>query len=330
MLNKHKYWKSTLGVFADVLIAKQVDYSGTGAATGVTDYPTFVSTAVEGEFAFFNNDTLALVAGTTSGSPAAVTPAGSTVWLFGALKRDGYVERTRKFRLSEFEAKRMPYAAGVAQTSKAVFSGTAVAGEYYSVKVIETTPGYQQFPTWEYGVTVLSGESLATALGRLVAIINNKTNVINKDTDCIVTASLSTTTITLTAVGVGITFRLAFSRQAIETVAATATYSGSGTANAFWGNGTYDQVAELEFESNVYKGVTTQYPNQGTTPADFGQPTAFATLGAQYSVYILQGNAREASPTPVEQHIQPVIIVLAIPSNGSANAEAEVKGILGL
>lgn len=323
MLNKHKYWKSTLGVFADVLIAKQVDYSGTGAALGVTDFPTFVSTAVEGEFAFFNADTNALL-------PSAAV--GSTTWIYGAVKRDGYVETTRKFRLSNATAKRVVYAAAVAQLSKAAFTGTAVAGEYYSVKVLETTPGYQPFPSWEYGVVVKTAETLAQAAQRIVDLINDKTNVINKNTDSIVTATLAGTTISLTASTAGITFRLAFSAQAISTVAATATYTGAGTANAFWGNGTYDQIAELEFEANVYKGLTTQYPNQSfpARPEDFGEPTKFATAGVQYNVYIVTSEATETSPTPVEKHVQPFTIILAIPSNGAANAESEVKAILGL
>ena len=327
MLNKSKYWKATLGVFADVLIAKQVDYSGTGASTGVTDFPTFVSTAVEGEFAFFNADTLALVAGTTSGSPAVVTGAGSTTWLFGAVKRDGVVERTARFQLSTWTAKRIAYAAPVAQVATAAFTGTSVAGSYYSVKVIETTPGYQPFPMWEYGVTVKTGESLATALARIVVLINDKTNVINKDADSIVTASLTSTTITLTASIAGISFRLAFSPAAIADVAATAAY----TTNPFYGNGTYDQVAELEFESDVYKGLGTQYPSQNQArPDDFGAPSKFAAVGVTYSVYIITGTASQNSPTPVEVHFQPRTIIMAVPSNGAANAEAEVKGILGL
>ena len=57
MLNKNKYWKSTLGTFAQVLIPKQVDYSGTGASS-VADYEDFTLTAAEGEFAFFNADLL--------------------------------------------------------------------------------------------------------------------------------------------------------------------------------------------------------------------------------------------------------------------------------
>jgi len=326
MLNKNRYWKATLGIFADVLIAKQVDYSGTGAATGVTDFPTFVSTAVEGEFAFFNADTLALIAGTTSGSPAAVTAVGSTTWIFGALKRDGYVEKTLKFRASDYEYKRQAYSAPVAEVMTATFAGTAVAGSFYSVSVIETTPGYQAFPRWEYGVTVKASESLATALARITALINDQTNIINKGTDPIVTASLSGTVITITANAGGPTFRLSFSRAALEEVGAVA----AQTVAAFWGNGTYAQVAELEQEADVYKGVGTQYPDHSmANAADFGAPSVFATSGATYSIYILRGVKTEMSPTPVDQHQQPHTVILAIPSNGT-NAEAEVKGILGL
>lgn len=327
MLNKHKYWKSTLGVFADVLIVKQVDYSGTGASS-VATFSDFVTSAVEGEFAFFNADTLAVITGVPVSSVIPVV--GSNVKIFGALKRDGAVEKTSIFTTSTFEAKRVPYAAAVAQASKATFTGTPVLGNYYSVKVMETTPGYQPFPSWEYGVTATTGESLSSVLTRLVALVNDGTNVINKNTDSIVTATLSSTTVTFTAKQAGITFRLAFSSASINDIAAAAVYTGSGTANAFWGNGTYDQVAELEFEANVYKGVTTQYPNQGARPEDFGQPTAFAVVGVQYNTYILTGSATQNSHTPLNPTVHSRRIILAIPSNGTANADTEVKGILGL
>lgn len=332
MLVKSKYWKATLGTFADVLLAKQVDYAGTGssAVTNTSDFKDFVANAVEGEFGFFNADTNALISGATSGSPAAVTPVSTSTYIYGAVKRDGAIEKTLKFRLSDYTAKRVAYAAAVAQASKASFSGTPVAGKFYSVKVIETTPGFQPFPRWEYGYTAKSGDSLSTVLTAIVALINDKTNVINKDTDSIITASLSSSTITFTATSTYVTFKLAFSADALNDIAPTPAYTGSGTAVQFVGSGTYDLVKELEKESDVYKGLTTQYTPAGTRPDEFGQPTAFATAGVQYSTYILTGTKGEASPTPVDRHFQPHTIILAIPSNGSANTEAEVKGILGL
>lgn len=332
MLNKNKFWKALLGTSAEILIAKQVDYAGTGAAatTAGGSYKDFVTNAVEGEVAIFDADALTAITGVTSGSPLAVQPVSTSKWLFIAMKRDGQIEQTNKFRLSDYKASRAAYSAAVAQISKASLSGTLVAGSDYGIRVIETTPGYQQFPTWYYNVTPLSGETLAALAQRIVDKINSTTDVVNKGTDPIVTATLSSTTIILTAKDKGATFRIAFSPAAIADLAATAVYTGSGTAGAFWGNGTADQVAELEKSGNIYKGVTTNYPVTGTIPSDYGEPTAFALATGQYSIYYLVGDKKEFSPTPVEQHIYKHQIILAIPSNGSANADAEVKGILGL
>ena len=136
--------------------------------------------------------------------------------------------------------------------------------------------------------------------------------------------------ITITAKTKGVTFRIACSADALDTLSATAAYTGSDTALASWGNGTADQVIELEKYSDVLKGVTTNYPLQGANPEDFGKPTAFAAAGVTYNIYTITGTNVEKSPTPVERHFQDLMIMLAIPSNGAANAEAEVKGILGL
>ena len=331
MLNKNKYWKALLGTFAEVLIAKQVDYVGTGASAATAGtFTDFCANAVEGEFGFFNASTMAAISGATSGSPAAVTAVGSTVTIFGAVKRDGAIEKTESFKLADFPAIRTPYSAPVAQVSKATISGTPVAGEFYSVKIIETTPGYQPFPMWEYGYVAKTGDSLTTVGNAIAALMNDKTNVINKDTDSITTCTYSSGVFTITATSGGPTFRIAYSYSAINTLGATSTYTGAGTAAGFWGNGTYDQVKELEQEADVFKGVTTQYPNQGANPENFGKPTVFATSGVTYNIYVLKGYGIEASPTPLNQTQQKRTIILAIPSNGSANAEAEVKGILGL
>jgi hypothetical protein len=328
MLNKHKYWKSLLGTSADILIAKQVDYAGTGAAatTAGGSIEDFRTNAVEGEIGIFDADLNTGITGVTSGSPAAVQPVSTSKWLYAVVKRDGNLEFTNRFRLSDYKASRAAYAVGVAQISTAAFSGSLVAGSDYGVRVIETTPGNQPFPTWYYNVTPKSGETLAQLLQRIVDRINDASDIVNKNTDPIVTATLGSTTITLTAKDKGVTFRLAFSPAAISDLAAVAAY---GTA-AFWGNGTYEQVAELEKYADVLKGVTTNYPGAGTNPEDFGKPTVFAASGVQYSIYYLVGTKTEFSPTPVDQHQFKHQIILAIPSNGSANAEAEIKGILGL
>ncbi|MBI2283306.1 MAG: phage integrase SAM-like domain-containing protein [Bacteroidetes bacterium] len=84
------------------------------------------------------------------------------------------------------------------------------------------------------------------------------------------------------------------------------------------------------FNAAIKRGVTTNYPLQGANPEDWGKPTAFAAAGVQYSVYLLTGETSESSPTPVEKHVDKSTIILAIPSNGAANADVAVKGILAL
>lgn len=324
MLNKNKYWKALLGSFAEVLIPKQVEY------TDDTTYKDFVANAAEGEFGFFNADTLAAISGALVGSPAAVAPVGSTTWIFAAVKRDGQIEKTEKFRLADYKITRTAYAAAVAQVSTATFTGSPVAGKAYGIRIIETTPGNQPYPTWYYEYVAKTGDDVTAVATALKNAINSTTSPQNKDTDPIVTATNASGVLTITAKEGGPTFRIGFSSDALTDLSAAAAYTGGSTALASWGSGTYDQVKELEKETNVYKGVTTQYPLQGSNPEDWGQPTAFAASGVQYSIYAIRGTANEASPTPVERHYQPHLIILAIPSNGAANADAEVQGILGL
>jgi hypothetical protein len=313
---KNKYWQTLLGQNVEVLISKQVEYSDSA------DFEAFVADAVDGELGVFNADTQALVSG------LAAVDASTPV--FVAVKRGGTVEKTGVFKVSQLKKSRAPYAASTLQASKVTLSGAPAAGKYYEVKVIETTPGHQPFPQWKYGVVVKAGESASDVADRIVALINDKTNVINKDTDSIVTAANAAGVITLTSNKVGVSFRLAVSNDIIET-GYTIDYSGAGTAKNYVGNGTYDQIVELEEYSDVLKGVTTNYPGYGmANPEDFGKPSTLAVAGATYNVYLLTYRETEDSPTPVEQHSYRRNIVLAVPSNGAANAEAEVKAILAL
>lgn len=323
-MTKNRYWKSLLGIFADALIAKAVDYAGTGTSTVATDFKSFVANAAEGEVGVFDADTNLLISGVPVSTVIAPIPATQRV--FVAMKRDGLIERTLSFRPSDYNLKRVAYAAAVAEVATATFAGAPVTGNTYRINVIETTPGYQPFPTWSYAAVAKTGDTLASVLTKIVNQMNDGTNVINKDTSPIVTASSNGTVVTMTAINAGVSFRLSFSLDSINDLGVV----GAVTAPPFYGNGTYVQVAELEFETNVYKGITTQYPDQGANPADYGTPTSFAANGNQYSCYIFIGIKTERSPTPVEQHFQPHNIILAIPSNGSANADAEIKALFGL
>lgn len=386
MLNKNKYWKTLLGTFAEALIGKQVAY------TDSTTYEGFVADAVEGEVGIFNADTGAVL----------TAAAGSSVWIFVAVKRDGQVESTNKFRLQDYTAKRAAYSAAVKQVSTVSFSGTPVSGEDYAVKILETTPGYQQFPTWYYSYVAKKNDTVTDVAREIAKVINDSDSLTNKNTDPVVSATntygsiasaavdaggtgyttaptvtitgdgegatatatvasgavtgititnggsgytqatisfsggggtgaTATATIsadgalTITAKDFGPTFRVAFSRDALDTLSGSVVY----TTGASWGNGTYEQVAELERETDVYKGVTTNYPMQGANPEDYGKPSTFAASGVQYSIYYIAGTKTERSPTPLDQHQHLHQVILAIPSNGT-NPDTSVKTVLGL
>jgi hypothetical protein len=312
MLNKNKYWKTLLGTQAEAFVGAGVAYT-----TDAT-YALFVANAAEGEVGFFNAATLALYDGATE------IPDGDIV--FFAIKRDGLVEKSSEFVKGTSLLTRAAYAAGVAQVSDGVFSGTPVAGKYYRVKVIETTPGYQQYPSWEYGVTALTGETLIALVTRIIALVNSTTSATNKGTDTVVTAAINATdNIRFTANSVGITFRLAFSADALADLG---TSFAAVTASS-WGTGTGAQIVELEYIGDVMKGVTTQYPLQGASASDFGKPTAFASASGTYNVYLVKTSGEEWSPTPVDKHFHKRTILIAIPSGGTT-PETAVKTALGL
>ena len=311
MLQKNKYWKSLLGTNAEVIVAKNVAYT-----TDAT-YALFVANAVEGEVGIFNADTFALFDG--------LATAGATINLFAAIKRDGIVEKTTVFSVGGSKSTRSAYAAGVAQVSDADLAGVPVAGKEYGVKIIETTPGFQQFPSWDYSVVAKTGETLVQLVTRIIALVNDTTNVINKDTDPIVTAAINAVdNIRFTANVAGTSFRIAFSADIIADLAAKATY----VTPPSYGSGVASMVAELEKIGFIHAGVTTNYPEQGANPSDFGSPTPFASSALNYHLYVINTSASEESPTPKALTFHKRTIVLAIPTAGGP--EVQVKLILGL
>lgn len=320
-LRKNKYFKVLIGEHAEVFVTGAVVY------TTETTLAAFTANAPEGACGFFNANTFALISGAAVGSPAAVVAAGNTR-IFFALKRDGRVETSLSFNPSIWAVTYSAYSAAIAQLSVARTTGTPVANRYYAVKVLDTTPGSQPFPTWEYGVVAKTGETLVDLVTRIVALVNDTANVINKNTDPIVTAAVyNTDDIRFTALG-GSSFRLAFSTDALD-LGWYSDYTGTGTAKNFIGAGVGEDVVELEKAGDIMKGVTTNYPKAGTNPDDYGKPTAFASASNTYDLFLIKGEKTENSPTPVEKHFEKHQMFIAVPTGGTTPKTA-VKGILGV
>lgn len=318
MATKNKYWRTTLGTNAEIYICGQVAY------TAQATYTLFVANAVNGEVGVFLETGAAY-----DGSVAAAV----TDRLFIAVKRtnaDGktIVERSTVFQLNQVTTKKTTYVAPVKQVTTVVTTtGTLTAGDRLAVTLIETTPGYQPFPTYDYEITAKVGETFTAAVTRLVAMINDPTAAINQNRDQIVVAAIvSTDDIQLTAIDFGVTFRVATQYSKFADFGVTITY----ITKMKLGSGTPDQLTLMEREGDIFKGVTTNYPGNDALPSEFGKPDTLVVATGQYTIYNFVGWRNEYSPTPVDRHEHRGVIFLATPSNGSAKPVTQLATIFGL
>ena len=310
MAYKNRFHKTTLGVDAQVLVAKAVEY------TDDATLADFVANAVEGE--------LAIVKTADNSIPAALGGAlavGTEV--FFALKRDGNVEKTLPFKVGEVT--KTVYVAPVKHKITVTSGLAAVAkGDILELAVIETTPGMQPLPTTNYSVEVKAGETPAQAVARLVALINDATSIENSSRQTVVTATVNgTVDIDIEAIRFGEHFTVALRGKLAD--------AGSFAVAAQFklGNGTPEQVALAEAAGDIRKGVTTNYPDQNATPEEFGKPTSFVDDAAQYASYVVKNFTEDVTRT-LDKEFRKSYAFMFLPSNGAANPYAEVNTILAV
>jgi len=213
-----------------------------------------------------------------------------------------------------------PYQAAQAQVSTLLLNGTYTVGQNAIIKIIETTPGNQNLPTWDYEVPIVTG----TTAANLATDFNTKygtgsttptaasTVMTTTRTDEWFYFSISSATITVTAAAgaLGRSFKIAFTVQttsAYPTVSAWTTPTYGVTTAPKWGYGTADQVANLIMEDATRRGVGHYYPQQSALASEFGTPDAaeLALISTTPTVITMTGLKYEASPTPNEQHVNP-------------------------
>lgn len=214
-------------------------------------------------------------------------------------------------------------AAAVAQVSTLVLGGTFATGQIAYLKIIETTPGHQNLPSWEYEIPLTTGTTSANAVtdiaARLSALGIASSTVMSTtkaDEWVYVTGASSTLTFTAAAGAVGRSFKVSFTM--IPTKAAPTETSWTSaftvTTKATWGYGTADHITNLIQEDAIRRSVGHYYPSQNATAVEFGTPDAgwtaiqAAVAGATPTLVTLSGVRSEVSPTPVEQHTERVTI----------------------
>lgn len=312
MAYKNRFHKTTLGVDAQILVGKAVAY------TDDATFTAFVANAVEGEVAIVNNKTGAI--------PDGLTAVAAGTEIFIALKRDGAIEKTTPFVLgATTEVEKIAYVAPVkhAITVATTAPATIDKNTYGEIVVIETTPGMQPLPKYNYGITGKAGETFVQFVTRLVALINNDLAIENADKTRIVTAAVTNADdIVLTSKDFGTHFTVAL-RGAL----ADSTFSV--TAGFKEGSGHPTQVALAELYGDIRKGVTTQYPDQNASPDEFGKATSFVDAGAQYGAFKFKFNAVDRTRT-LDHETRLNYIFLYVPSNGGANPYAKLATALGV
>lgn len=313
MASKNRFYKNTLGVDAQVLVSKGVEY---------TDDATFVlfcANAVEGEMGIFKTSD------NTAYTGLAAAAAGTEV--FVALKRDGAIERSLPFVVGTASVTKQVYVAPVKHVITVTTTApTAVAkGDYVEIGIIETTPGMQPFPTFNYGLEAKAGETWAQLITRLVALINDTTSVANRDRTLLVTAAVVTTDdITLTSIDYNTHFVVAL--RGVLADQATAAV----TTQFKIGSGTPEQALLAEQAGDIRKGVTTNYPGNDALPEEFGKPTSFVGSTDQFEVIVIKHFTTDVARTLEQNMNRKCYTFLYLNSNGAANPAAEFNTVLGV
>lgn len=216
-------------------------------------------------------------------------------------------------------------AAGSANLAGGAALTAPTAGLIYEIGILETTPGNQPFPTYDYQYVAQPGDTIDTIINNLVGQINSTFNIANQNRDLILTATYNTTTgsLVLTAINFGVSFRI-LTKYDLDPIA-TVTY----TTKMHLGSGFTQQVQLFQDAGDIYKGVTTNYPLQGSTPADYGKPSDMTIPGMGYNIYTFTGYKGDASKTPAHlQYFRRVVYVI-VPTSGTT-PEVQVKAIFGL
>lgn len=301
-------FKTTKGFNAQVVIAKALQYWGTGSNT----YADFCAAgAADGTFCLFNAD--------TNVSLDENTAVAATVPIFAAVVRDGKVRKTTVFSTGTHKVDKAAYAASALHVVDVVSpaSGAPTVGKEYGLLIKEiTNHDMVNNANYRYSQVAVTGETWATLVTKLAAKVNDTSAIGNRDKNLIVDASVvSTDDLRLTAKAVGTLFTVSLFEEA------SITHTSSVTTKGKLGQGTPLQVAQIEQEGWIFEGVTTNYPMHGT-PEEYGKPTSLVVSTGQYNVYTISGFVTKEGKGPINQEVDKNAIIIAADSNALDAARA--------
>lgn len=214
-------------------------------------------------------------------------------------------------------------AATVANLAGGAAATAPVVGKEYNIEILDLTTAAQPFPTYMYSVIAVTGDTIATVITKLAAVINDTTSFANKDRDLIVDATTSSDKLTLTAKDYGTFFKVLV-REELGLVSTPVPVFKTKV-----GSGYYLQVQMLEEAGDIFAGVTTNYPENHATPDEFGKPPSLVSASNTYNMYMWTKIPQEASRTPHNVWSPgTVYFTVVVPSNGT-NPSSTIDTLLG-
>lgn len=315
MALKNRFTKGTKGYNGEVFVIPSV------AASAVADIEAFAEAATPiGQLAVFDANTNELVtAALEEGQEFYVAQRRTSANSTGAVE----IKRSSPYIYTKKGIFAVDYVAPVKEVKTITLPGyTPKQGDEITIKVIETADQSHVPPTFSFTYKVKAADTLQKIYEGLRDGILNHPEAVGIGDDLFVTATASAAGLVLTHKFDQASFRVATPGLAFDYAVVT------NTTPAVYGSGFYDEVAQLEFEGEVFDGVTTQFPGDGLVPTDFGTTARFAAEGTNYAKIQLNSYKHEYSPTPVNRHHHLKHLVL-VPVQGGA-IHTYLEGIFGL
>lgn len=329
---KRRYFKSTKGENAEVIVGKPLAY------TTQATIALFEANAAVGEIGVYDGTTNALITTAMAAGQKFYTAIMYQVNNFGVLQNQMFKTTTTVYDTTR--TRRTAYIAPVKQVTTITVSAAMVTYlnaliaaqtpnnldntiNYASITTIETTPGNEPYPTidWDYEFSNPAGVTVNSILTAIVARINNPLDIVQKDDGQQYTAVLAGNdgagyTITVTAFYFQQHFRIAL-RGLFEN--ATVVY----TTGYKQGVGDSVSVEDQEREGFIFAGVTTNYPGLGI-PEEYGKPDLMTIAGLTYNVYQLDPLriSKEPMPQSVHHHWAHLYLIVPVPVGGDSGTRA--------
>lgn len=304
----------TKGFNAQVLIAKALQYWGDGIKT-LTAFAE--GTDADGTISLFNADSGVSLVGNAA--------VGASIPVVAVVRRGGKIYKSTPFSLGTHRVTKTPYAAAALGKFTVNTAGAVVVGKEYGVLIKDISNMNAASETsYRYSVIAVTGDTLTTLATKLAAKVNDAKSIANSPKDLIVNATVVGDDLVLEAKAVGITFTVGVFEQAYID------WTVSATTKPKWGQGTVDQVTEIEKEGWIFEGVTTNQPMEAN-PEDYGRPVSLVEATGTYDTFQIEGFVEKAGKGPINQEVDKQSIILFANKTGGAGAGAydELATILG-